>query len=390
MEPTTMKFKVESFRKIPNPYKEDANKIPEMYVAICDVKNIPDNIPMETNPRKQNLKNGVSKKIKRSLVEEMDFHLLNRGLLISAKEVSFNNYDSTMTVVFEDSECHGDVDGGHTYQIILNNRDDLEFEKQFVKLEILTGVESMFQDLADARNTSTQVQDKSIAELKDYFELIKETIGTEEFSNRVYYMENDDGDIDVGDILAILNLFNIDRYNGMDSFPVVSFSSRKRCIDQYIEMYVKYGNGPANPYVKMKPIMIDIFKLYDKLEHCMAEYYRTKVTSGKFGAITGVNNAKPGKSFLSKFYLKELQHSSPNGFLFPILGSLRALVKEENGKYTWGGKNPFELLDAVGPELVFTTVERSRTLGNNPPQVGKDSGNWQTLFMRVVFQCMNS
>jgi len=214
MEQLTMKFKVESFRKIPNPYKDEANKIPEMYVAICDVKNIPDNIPMDTNPRKQNLKNSVAKKITRSLTEEIDFHLLNRGLLISAKEVSFNNYDSVMTVVFEDPECHGDVDGGHTYKIILDHQDDLEHGKQFVKIEILTGVESIFQDLADARNTSTQVQDKSIAELRDYFELIKETITTEEFANRVYYMENDDGDID--EIIDVIEAEIIEDVDGLE------------------------------------------------------------------------------------------------------------------------------------------------------------------------------
>ena len=51
-----LKFKVESIRKIPNPYlsKEDGEKKAMMYMAICDVKNLPDNIPMETNPRSWN------------------------------------------------------------------------------------------------------------------------------------------------------------------------------------------------------------------------------------------------------------------------------------------------------------------------------------------------
>ena len=89
-------------------------------------------------------------------------------------------------------------------------------------------------------------------------------------------MENDDGDIDVGEILAILNLFNIDAYQGMDSFPVVSFSSRKRCIDSYIKLYEKFHDDPHNPYVKMKPVMVEIFKLYDYLETKMFDYYRAK------------------------------------------------------------------------------------------------------------------
>lgn len=388
---TELEFKVTSFRKIPNPYsKEDSSSISEMYTAICDVKDIPAELLewMETNPREQNTRSGVAKKIRESLLHGHDFHLLNRGILLSAQDVRYNNYDDTMKVIFSDETVHGNVDGGHTLRVILENRDSMVAGSQYVKLEILTGVEGIFEDLAAARNTSAQVQDKSIANLRGQFQLIKDVIASEEYHDRVYFMENDDGDIDVGDILAILNLFNIDEYHEMESFPITSFSSRKRCIDAYIKKYVELGEDQANPYIKMRPIMIDIFKLYEKLETSVGEYYRVKTPGGKYGSTKGVTTAKdPNKLFKSKFYQQPMQYSSPNGFLFPILGALRALLKEENGVYTWVA-NPFEVLDKVGPDLVCTTVDRSRTLGNNPNGVGKDSGNWQTLYMRVKFEAM--
>lgn len=391
MSKKELEIKVDSFRKIPNPYKEGPSSGSEMYTAICDVKNLPVDLIdwMETNPRKQNTNSGVAKKIKASLVESRDFHLLNRGILLSASGVTFNNYDNTMKMVFTDSEFHGNVDGGHTLMVILENRDELERGQQYVKLEILTGVESIFEDLAAARNTSTQVQEKSIANLRDYFDLIKEVISTEEFKDRVYFMENDDGDIDVGEILAILNLFNIDAYHGMDGFPVVSFSSRKKSIDNYISLYEKFQDSPENPYVKMKPVMIEIFKLYDFLEGKMFDYYRAKNPSGKYGAVSGVITPRDAKKKLkTKFYCREMTHGSPNGFLFPVLGALRALLAEKEGRYVWT-HDPFEILDKVGPDLVCTTVERSRTLGNDPVKVGKDTGNWQTLYMRVMFEAMS-
>lgn len=390
MDKRELEIKVDSFRKIPNPYKEGPGSVSQMYTAICDVKDLPEELLnwMETNPRKQNIRGGVAKKIKASLLEGKDFHLLNRGLLLSAQDVTYNNYDNTMKLVFSDSEVHGDVDGGHTLRVILDNREDLEYGAQYVKLEILTGIEGIFEDLAAARNTSTQVQDKSIANLRDYFDLIKNAIFNEAFKDRVYFMENDDGDIDVGDILAILNLFNIDAYPGMESFPVVSFSSRKKCIDSYINLYEKYGDTPENPYVKMKPIMVEIFKLYDYLESKMYDYYRAKNPSGKYGAVSGVITPKDARKQLkTKFYCDVISHGSPNGFLFPVLGALRALLKEENGRYVWT-KDPFQILDRVGPDLVCTTIERSRTLGNDPVKVGKDTGNWQTLYMRVMFETM--
>lgn len=389
-----LKFKVQSFRKIPNPYlaSEEGSKEAAMYIAISDVKDLPDTIPMETNPREQKLTTNVAKKIKASLLNqnELDFYLLNRGLLLSAKEVTFNNYANEVTVVFEDLEVHGDVDGGHTYKIILENRDQIDAGQQFVKLEILTGVEDIFQNLAAARNTSVQVQDKSIAELENRFEIIKKALEKESFykKERVFFKENDSGDIDVGDILAIMNLFNLGRYKGMDSFPIVSYSGKKNCIDYYINEHKKYGESRDNPYVKMLPVMADFFRLYDKIETGMNTYYRRKNSGGRYGAVKGITVPKPGQAFKSKFYENPLDCMSPTGFLYPILGSFRALLQEKDGVYRWK-RNPFQILEEVGPELVETTVERSRSLGNNPQSVGKDSGNWKTLYMTVAFRLMN-
>ena len=114
----------------------------------------------------------------------------------------------------------------------------------------------------------------------------------------------------------------------------------------------------------------------------MGRYYKEKYPGGKYGLTKGVAVAKKNECYLSKFYKKEMEHFSPTGFIYPILGAFRALLKEENGKYTWI-KNPFIVVDDLGGELVVTTVEISRTLGNNPQSVGKDTGNWKTLYMMV-------
>ena len=84
-----------------------------------------------------------------------------------------------------------------------------------------------------------------------------------------------------------------------------------------------------------------------------------------------------------------MSHGSPNGFIYPILGSLRALLVEENGVYKWKC-DPYKVLEKIGPELVFLTVDRSRNSGNDPVKVGKDAVNWQTLYMRVMFAAMGN
>ena len=390
-EKLTLTFKVQSFRRIPNPYQKskDGERGAEMYIAICDAKDVPDNIPMDTNPREQKMTTNVAKQIKESLLNtsELNFYLLNRGLLLSAKTVSYNNYSNEMTVDFEDCEVHGDVDGGHTYKTILQFRDQIDPGQQYVKIEILTGVEGIFQSLAAARNKSVPVQDKSIAELEDRFDLIKNALSGENYISRVFFKENDTGDIDVADLLSILNMFNIDRYTGMSSFPINSYSSKKKCIDLYISDHKLYGESDANPYIKMTGIMTDIFRLYDAIEVSMNRFYRQKNPNGKYGLTKGVQVPKRGQQFYSKFFENNLDVASPNGFIYPILGAFRALVKEQDGRYTWT-MDPFAVLEEVGADLVESTVSMSRSLGNNPQSVGKDANIWKTLYMTVAFASM--
>lgn len=398
--PYVISFKVRSFRKVPNPYATKdgsgvGDAIPQSYIAICDVTDLPDSIPMKTNPRKQKLTTAVAKKIKASLLDTSmpSFYLLNRGLLISAESATFNNYNNELTIVFSDEDVHGDVDGGHTYEIIKQCQKEIDPGIQFVKLEILCGIESIFTQLAAARNTSIQVKDSSIAELEHKFDLIKRGIGEEKFIHDVFFTENDEGTIDVQDILAILNMFNIDRYStyDMESYPKVSYTSRKSCVDYYLKIYNEQGESPSNPYVKMLPIMGDIFRLYDQIERKISAYYSESVPNGRYGATKGVATAKDEEhQYVAKFSDAKIWHGTPTGFIYPILGSMRAAVEEDsNGNYQWThGINPFDLLDTLGPGLVSTTVERNRTLGGNPNAVGKDTGNWKTLFMTVAFELL--
>ena len=86
-----LSFKVDSFRKIPNPYLKSDNpseRNPQMYMMVCDVMDLPDDFPMDTNPRKQSLKTEVAKEISNSLISPSDqrnFYLLNRGLLLQRR-----------------------------------------------------------------------------------------------------------------------------------------------------------------------------------------------------------------------------------------------------------------------------------------------------------------
>lgn len=274
-----------------------------MYIMICDIKDIPESIPMDTNPRDQNLNTAVAKKIRASLINERsnNFYLLNRGLTISVKSIKYDNKNDIVSIEFEDYNVHGDIDGGHTYKIILEEQENLDYGEQFIKIDVLTGVEDMFQELAAARNSSVQVQDKSIAELENRFDIIKKAIENEPYFNRIYFKEN--GDMDVSDVISILNLFNIDKYPNKNENPIISYIGKGQCIKNYISIHRDYGNTLNNTYSKMSKVIPDIFKLYDYLEKNMRRFYSNGISNKKYGLITGVTTKKEGKqAFKTKFY----------------------------------------------------------------------------------------
>jgi len=82
---------------------------------------------------------------------------LNRGILISAHHarVITRDKEKFVEIYLKDKSVHGNIDGGHTYRIICNNKNLIMFTKR-VNIEIMTGIEEFYEDLAAARNTSVR------------------------------------------------------------------------------------------------------------------------------------------------------------------------------------------------------------------------------------------
>ena len=58
---TIVTFKVESFRRIPCPFKRDQRSTSRQatYIAICDIRNLPRNFPMDTNAYCDNIRPSI-------------------------------------------------------------------------------------------------------------------------------------------------------------------------------------------------------------------------------------------------------------------------------------------------------------------------------------------
>jgi len=380
----TFKVKPSTFRKLDDPFE---NGKPKKYVFYVKVDDVPEGVPMATNPREQKLTSAVAKAIEESLISNDGyFHLKNRGIVISAAKVKYDNRKEEVTLEFDDNSYHGDIDGGHTYKIICNHKG--ENLDQYVQFEVMTGVEDIIEDLARARNTSVQVDEKSMAELAKKFDPIKEGLEGQPFYNRIAFKQNqteiDDETgkklrmIDARDIVAILGMFDID-YFGSNNAPTKAYSSKSSMLAMYLK-------DPEH-YRKFTNIAGDIFDLYDVVETEFAYAYNAR--NGRYGR-KGYSGYKDGKVIgKSKFGQRDLIYRIPDGLLYPVVAAFRGLVvnNETGDKFTWrNGVEPVDVWKKCKEELVERVMKFALSIGDNPNAVGKDSNVWDLAYMTVMFQ----
>mgnify|MGYP000718196507 CR=1 FL=1 len=149
---TQLKFKVNALRTLASPYKknekEEATTFETIYYLLVNMKDLPENIPLDVNPRVPKMGTNVEKRLINAVVEpETDFYVNNRGIVISAQAFSFNSTDSEVTIDLgeqndeNDRFSYGILDGGHTYTAIMQNRDKIpENIEKYVRIEVIISV----------------------------------------------------------------------------------------------------------------------------------------------------------------------------------------------------------------------------------------------------------
>ncbi len=180
----TFVFKSDYARRLPDPVDTGI----EHHFMWVHVSDFPDGLPLEANARrpKQNLNRDIDKKVRASLLNEectpRTFHLKNLGETIVAERVQLTS--KGIYEVLIDEEAQGILNGGHTARIISDMRE--ENPDNFVLVHIETQVpEELVPEVSEGLNTTIQVQQKSIIELRgDFFEWIKTALKNEPYLER--------------------------------------------------------------------------------------------------------------------------------------------------------------------------------------------------------------
>ena len=406
MKTKTVRISVgkEQVRKLVDPF----GKASDAYYALVRVNDLPMDLPLDVNPRKQDVGSRVSRNIEETLLNKPDsFHLMNRGMCVIAKKMNYDNRSQILELVIpEGTENYGVLDGGHTYQVIRKNvqkhvdaasEEVPAFFDAFVRMEVMSGLpDELIVDIARARNTSAQVKGYSLANLEHKFEWLKEELADTSFGKLIAYRENEDDEqfpLDVMEVVALVTMYHPD-FNDVDTPPIMAYSSKARCLEMFGDDAKQAG------YLSVRPIVKDILKLYDYVHLNFAKMYE-KI--GGFSALTDdegkqrkgvrlgkVTEVKQYENGFDLYYLgRTAEYRFPDGWLYPIVAALRALVDYKPQRTTWR-MDPFTFFDKHGEKLVRMTLEAGRQLGRNPNAIGKNKPHWSALYDRVDLLALKS
>lgn len=344
------------------------------------------------DPRIPRPRSAMMKQISESL-ETWDgtFHLLNRGITISAQSADYDNHTKLLSLIVpEDDDRYGILDGGHTNQAIetalqKEPSDPDSLRDQFVRLEILIGAEEYLVEIARARNTSQAVKPFSLNNKQGAFQWLKEAISP--FDTKIRWSENDPQEFPVLELIQILAACNPTQFKFNDH-PIEAYKNSGKCLDYLLDAQDKYG------YKRLRPVAKDIWRLYDTIRFKWWSFYNQPhpVTGklGRAGRTQEVLGRKRGRTGLMH-YIALNKKGNPaagdkhveKGLAFPVLAGFRALLEQGPDENIRWKVDPFEFFDKHGVLLVRTVMDASDSRDNNPHIVGRDSTVYDLVYRTI-------
>ena len=390
MKTNLLRFTVESFRRIENPYDTAGTR---NYLMVVNVKNLPGELWdwRKINVRDAKLSSNVSKGIRETLENDPDsFFFKNRGMTLIVSKVQYDQKSKNVALELADKEYEGLLDGGHTFSVIqkyLEEKD--EPADAFVRVEVLEGFTDKddIVSIVEARNKSTQVQEQGIQELLGTFQPIKAAVKGQPYEGQIAYKEyelDEAGDkktIDIKDILSYLLCFYTDEFGNSDH-PTRAYTQKTGIVRQYAKDMGEGGNKKFEKFVSLLP---DILKLRDTINEEFRDMYSN--SNRKFGSLPGIKDqAKVRKPILLDFTGKEVNYRLPSAYIYPMLAAFRAAIKCNNRKCEWKSE-PIKLFRDLKDGLISRLADQAWH-HKNPDKTAKDATTWRGCYDLVRMEML--
>ena len=363
-------------RRCPDPVIPGAQR----HILMCPVRDLPGELPKDPNPRAQNIDRAIWREIRQHLLnvegEPNTFHLKNKGITIIAAGVEKLSEDSLKLVL---DEGDGIVDGGHTYDLIIDALADIDAlgtkadYNQHVKLEILTGLpRPLATEIAGGLNTAVQVQAFSLANNRTMFDWIKEAIADHPYADQIAFRENERKPYDARDVIALLDLYNITSFpNENGDHPIRAYTQKQKVLEHYM--------SHVEEYQVLDSVLPDILSLHDLISLEARDLHNK--SGGRAGHLAFVESRSHGK-YDFHFIASKGDYQLSKGALFPMLAAFRwMLSRGPDGQIAWigGFESVVQLWRDVGQELMKATQATSDEVGRKANAIGRSKNHWANV-----------
>ena len=346
------------------------------YVKCIDYNAIPNEANVRTTSESAPYKSMIS-----SLRSEPDkFFFKNGGINVIANEVVINETQSKVTLSFE--KDYGILNGGHTQKAILDCKEQYSIDPSaIVRIEVIKWSldNKTIAELATAKNSSCNVKSYSDANKKGLFEPLKREMKPV-YEQKITWYENEPVDgkpMPSIDLIAILNMFDIDRYNKIEQ-P----NSSANGPGNVFESWKKSNENGEGRLVSVYPLVNDILNLYEYIQSTFNKDIKNGLTK-----MNVINRPKSDKTAYTIFTNKKIDFVLPKQILMPMLGSMRANLRYEGKKLVWIVE-PTKLFDVCKQEL--TTNINQYLKQNDINKLSKDPGAWSAMYNIVLIKVLES
>jgi hypothetical protein len=313
------------------------------------------------------------------------FHLKNRGIIYLCEKFEYDNGRKAIRLTIPDIKAEetddmendeprfGITDGGHTYEVIrqtIGKANELAeqegWTEPYVRVHFLagTGIESgEIEQVVEALNTSSQVQQFSMDEYQNRFDELKKALRDTGFDiSLIAFRENEEKEWEIREIIQRMACFLKDRWKTVQ--PTQMYRSKGKALDFFT------NSESQEEFRRLYSVITDVITLPELIQ---SEFSRGEMIKGKrFGGLRAVKILKkpytrPGTTYVT-------DHEMDTAASLPLAAAFRELLELKGDKYQWK-LDPKAVLCRCAEELYKALVSRSRS-ARSINSLGADTEYW--------------
>ena len=313
------------------------------------------------------------------------FHRKNRGIIYLCEKFEFDNGKHVLRVTVPNIPAHelddlengdpkfGIADGGHTFSVIeqtvarANELSEREgWTEPFVRVHFLAGQafeSGELEQVVEALNTSSQVQQYTLDEYQNKFDELKEALKKGGFDPElIAFRENEEKDWEVREVIQRLACFLKDRWKSIQ--PSSMYKSKGKALDLYT------SDASRDEFRKLYDVAADVVTLPEFIQ---SEFSRGDAVKGrKFGKVRAVKTLKkpytpPGTTYTT-------DHQMDLAASLPIAAAFRELLEVNGDRYYW--KVDYKEVFKVAAEELYRALLNKVKTAKAVNSLGADTEYW--------------